>query len=203
MWSCMQPPGVILFYPFFPFQNKESKPVQRIPDLLAEKVFALFKLLALFEQPHWKILNWELLHRWTGLHLKCTESAQASLTGRWLRCSSRVWVTWNIFANDSLGLILRIPTFTGANLSCKLDLSSRMRRLSLVASLPASTKWVCSKSRARVLSPILSLGFDFMKKSKTFSTWTRCWCWPSWSASHSQLFVSCSLHLSRAAAPRT
>lgn len=42
-----------------------------------------------------------------------------------------------------------------------------------------------------------------MKKSKTISTWTRCWCWPSWSASHSQLFVSCSLHLSRAAAPRT
>ena len=103
-------------------------------------------------------------------YLECTESAQASLTGRWLRCSSRVWVTWNIFANDSLGLILRITTFTGANLSCKLNLSSRMRRLSLVASLPASTKWLCSKSRARVLSPILSLGFDFMKKSKTFST---------------------------------
>ena len=55
-----QPPGVILFYPFFSLSKLRIKPVQRIPDLLAEKVFALFQLLVLFEQPHWKILNWEV-----------------------------------------------------------------------------------------------------------------------------------------------
>ena len=142
-----EPPGVILLYPIvFPFKIKNRN--------LSKEYLIFWLRRCLLSSSSWFSLS-NLIERSCiksyfigGLHLKCTESAQASLTGRWLRCSSRVWVTWNIFANDSLGLIL-IPTFTGANLSCKLDLSSRMRRLSLVASLPASTKWLCSKSRAR------------------------------------------------------
>ena len=61
-------------------------------------------------------------------------------------------------------------TLTGASLSCKLDFNSRMRRRSLVASLPASKRWLCNRSRARTLSPTLSLWLHFAKGIQLISS---------------------------------
>ena len=55
-------------------------------------------------------------------------------------------------------------------MSCKLDFNSRMRRRSLVASLPASKRWLCNKSRARTLSPTLSLWLHFAKGTQLISS---------------------------------
>ena len=98
--------------------------------------------------------------------LKWTESAHASLTGRWLLCSSRVWVT--LKKSSLQGVQNYRQTLTGASLSCKLDFNSRMRRRSLVASLPASKRWLCNRSLARTLSPTLSLWFNLPKEFSWF-----------------------------------
>ena len=125
--------------------------VQPVPDLLAEKVFTLLQLLAFLKQPFGKISRKK--------DSKLTLSGQSQHRPHWQVCGSFAQVesvspgTYFFYLAYSMLSL----TFTGASLSCKFDFSSRMRRLSLVASLPAATRWVCNKSRARVLSPILSL----------------------------------------------
>ena len=134
--------------------------------------------------------------------LEWTESAQASLTGLWLLCSSRVWVTWNFF-------LFTCPIHLKANLHRRQLVLQVWFQLSNASTksrcLPSSLHQMALQQISRPTALANSLpDFDNVKLFfKTFFTWMHCSCWPILSALHSPPSVSCSLRLSQAAVLRT